>query len=365
MAEKELRLSVVIPSLNSGQYLGAAIDSVLSERIPGVECVVVDGCSTDSTPMVLQQKKELYGGSLATFVGEDTGPQQAANRGWDLAKGRVVMLIGADDEVEPGALQHAIDWFDQNPDKGVLYGECQIVSETGEHLGRYAVKDFSMQTFLNTGSTVQMPSCFYRREVIENVGGMQEGDVYADLDWFARVALRYEFHRSEKAFSKFRFHQGGLTGSTTEFGVPRAMYQLNRKYGGSLFSPVARRYFALRLSRITGIGWLLKQRLRKWDWRLVPGRKPIAIFGAALSGGICLKEFRSEGNAVEFFIDNHPPRGGEYMGLEVKQPQELFSYNNIAELSIVIATGGFPFAMKRQLRRLGFKGDVYWFKPSL
>ena len=42
-------VSVVMPSLNQGRFIEAAIDSVLSQEYPQVELIVADGASTDDT----------------------------------------------------------------------------------------------------------------------------------------------------------------------------------------------------------------------------------------------------------------------------------------------------------------------------
>ena len=38
----DMKVSVIIPTYNRADYLGAAIDSVLEQTLPGVEAIVVD-----------------------------------------------------------------------------------------------------------------------------------------------------------------------------------------------------------------------------------------------------------------------------------------------------------------------------------
>jgi hypothetical protein len=183
--------------------------------------------------------------------------------------------------------------------------------------------------------------------------------LYADLDWLARVAQKYEFHKIDLILSKFRFHSGGLTGSTWNSKLPKALFRLNRKYGGRLFSTVGKRYMMLLLGRVPPIGFFLNRRIRKMDWTNSPGNGSFYVFGAALTGYACLQALRESKRQIIGFIDNFPPKGGEYCGLPVLRPEEFVRIASNDSARVVVATGGYPFTMRNQLKGLGWKGTVY------
>lgn len=358
-----MRLSIIIPSLNRAAYLGGAIESVLGGGLPGIECVVVDGGSSDGSVDLLAEAKRRHGEALAYVSEPDAGPSDAYNKGVGMARGEVLGCIGADDEVAEGAVGFVLERFEQHPEYALIYGECEVMDAAGSTIGRYAVKDFSLEVQLNEGCCVQFPSCYYRREVVDRVGFMDTEDVYGDLDWLARAAQHYAFHRVDRTLSRFRLHQGGLTGSTLNSDLPEALFRLNRKYGGRLFSTVGRRWLRRRLGRFPLYARHVERRLERMDWRRVPEGGSCYIFGAALTGYACWQSLRGSGRRVLGFADNFPPREGIYCELPVKRPQELLREGGGKD-GIVIATGGYPFAIRRQLRRLGWRGPIYSFSAG-
>ena len=54
MTESSPKVSIVLPTYNGERYLQRAIESCLEQTHQNIELVVVDDCSTDSTPEIIQ-----------------------------------------------------------------------------------------------------------------------------------------------------------------------------------------------------------------------------------------------------------------------------------------------------------------------
>ena len=54
MTESSPTVSIVLPTYNGERYLQRAIESCLEQTHQNIELVVVDDCSTDSTPEIIQ-----------------------------------------------------------------------------------------------------------------------------------------------------------------------------------------------------------------------------------------------------------------------------------------------------------------------
>lgn len=100
-------VSVVIPCFNYGNYVEAAIDSVLAQTFQRLEIIVVDGGSTDAeTVRILRSlrkpKTKIYLRKGRHLVGD--------NRNFGIAKtsGKYVCCLDADDILKPTYLEKAL-----------------------------------------------------------------------------------------------------------------------------------------------------------------------------------------------------------------------------------------------------------------
>lgn len=87
------RLSVIVPCYNMGRYLGAAVESVLSQTDGDVETIVVDDGSADDSLAVAAR----FGAAIRYLTQPNGGVSRARNRGIEAAQGQWVAFLDADD----------------------------------------------------------------------------------------------------------------------------------------------------------------------------------------------------------------------------------------------------------------------------
>jgi abequosyltransferase len=109
-----MRLSVCIPTYNFGAFIGETLESILPQMQEGVEVVVLDGGSTDSTTAVVETFQEQYPSLRYERREERGGIDRDIARVVDLARGEYCWLFCADDVMKPGA----IGWMLQNLESG-------------------------------------------------------------------------------------------------------------------------------------------------------------------------------------------------------------------------------------------------------
>ena len=102
-----MKISILTPSYNQGEYLEQNILSVLNQNYDDFEHIIIDGGSTDDTISVLKKYPHLK------WVSEkDEGQADALNKGLRIASGDYVGWLNSDDYYEPNIFQTVVKYFE-------------------------------------------------------------------------------------------------------------------------------------------------------------------------------------------------------------------------------------------------------------
>ena len=210
-------ISVVTPSFNQGAFLEETLLSVLSqEGTFYLDYLVIDGGSDDDSPQIIQafaervEKGEWQGnceGTQFRWISEqDRGQADALAKGFQLAEGAILAWLNSDDVYLPGTLQVIADFFRDNPEVALLYGDAHYCDATGGLLGRYPTENFDLAK-LAWFNFICQPATFFRKEAFEAVGGLDDTLHYAmDYDLFVRIGRRFNCRYLPRCFATYRLH---------------------------------------------------------------------------------------------------------------------------------------------------------------
>ncbi len=90
-------VSVIVPVFNAARTLPAAIASVRAQTFAEWEIVLVDDASTDASPALIEALALGDPRIRSAHLPLNMGPAAARNRGLELARGRWIALLDADD----------------------------------------------------------------------------------------------------------------------------------------------------------------------------------------------------------------------------------------------------------------------------
>jgi glycosyltransferase involved in cell wall biosynthesis len=247
------RVTLITPSYNSGEYLAAAIESVLGQDYPNIDYLVMDGGSTDGTVDLLK----TYGPRVRWVSEKDAGQSDAIARGFEQTAGTILGWLNADDELKPGAIRAIVDTFLANPEAALIYGNADFIAGDGQNIGNCTVVEpYSFHRLVFYGDYIIQPAAFFSRQAYEDVGGLDKSLNWAmDWDLWIRLARRYDVVYLEELLASYRWLGSNKT-AAGGFDRLQEIETVARRYGCKGLPA----YFRLEQARLFAIE--ARQRLK-------------------------------------------------------------------------------------------------------
>ncbi len=184
-------LSIVIPCYNEEKNIEEIVRRVMASTVKNKEIIVVDDCSTDSTPEILAAKiKPLVSKILRHKV--NGGKGAALKTGFQAATGDVVIVQDADQEYDPMEYEKIVTpIFEDRAD--VVYGSrFKDGAYKGYVVNKLANWFLTKLSNLFTGlDCTDMETCYkaFKREIIQSID-IQEKCFGFEPEITAKIAAR-------------------------------------------------------------------------------------------------------------------------------------------------------------------------------
>ena len=229
----EPTVSVLIPCHNAAPYVGAALDSVLSQTWRRLEVIVVDDGSTDGSAAILAGYARR---GVRVIHQQNAGASAARNRALEASTGAFILFMDADDLINPEhiASLHAViadaprviamsqwDRFTVCPDEARFPNRATYRDAPGA--------DWLAQDWAEAGSMTQCGMFLVPRAVLAETGGWDERlTLIDDFELYARViAASAGVRYAEGARLYYRSGLGGsLSGARSRKAVESAFLSL-------------------------------------------------------------------------------------------------------------------------------------------
>ena len=187
------KISIVTPSYNQAQFLGKTILSVLNQKYPNLEYIIIDGGSTDGSVEIIKK----YEKCLTYWVSEkDNGQADAINKGFQKSNGEILAWLNADDLYLPGTLFKVKEHFQKYRENNFIYGHSLLIDKKDNIVRAcYTIPQTYHSYIYDRGGNIFQGTVFWKRDIFYKHGG---------LDSKLYFALEY------KLFDNFFKHEKGI-----------------------------------------------------------------------------------------------------------------------------------------------------------
>jgi rSAM/selenodomain-associated transferase 2 len=169
-------LSIIIPTLNEAEGIGAALGALGPLRARGCEVIVVDGGSGDGTAALAAPLADQV---LMSPPGRAT----QMNAGAAVARGEVLLFLHADTRLPEGADEHVLRELERSA-RG--WGRFDV-RLSGRHPALRVVERMMGMRSRLTGIATGDQAIFVRRPWFERAGGFPEIPLMEDVALSARL----------------------------------------------------------------------------------------------------------------------------------------------------------------------------------
>lgn len=180
-----ISVSIITVSYNSNRTISDTIKSVLAQKYPEIEYIIIDGLSTDGTIDLINS----FGNRISKFISEsDNGIYDGINKGIKLAKGDIVGILNSDDFFYDDHVIEIVAGLFRDYEIDAVYGDAQFVDpeRTSKIIRYYSSKHFTIDKF-KFGYMPAHTSFYAKRELFERLGYYKTNyKIAADFELLAR-----------------------------------------------------------------------------------------------------------------------------------------------------------------------------------
>ena len=247
LPERTAKISAVIPNYNYADFLGERIDSIVNQKYPISELIILDDCSTDNSAEVikarLEKLKKTHPDLVTKFIPNKENSGNVFNqwaKAFEYATGDYVWICEADDLCSPYFLKQVMPAFAQDPEVVLSYAESDMIDEHGRRLmsdyrkwvdydesghwkksyinkGERELRDYLAinNTVTNVSGVVfrNQKSIPFRRYLTAATNCHLAGDWY----FYSKVLLHGKIAYNAESLNHYRSHTGSVSKTTDNF----------------------------------------------------------------------------------------------------------------------------------------------------
>ncbi|GHV47611.1 hypothetical protein FACS1894181_01400 [Bacteroidia bacterium] len=196
-----MKISIVTPSYNQGQFIEDAILSVLNQNYLDFEHIIIDGGSSDNTLDVLKRYPHLK------WMSEpDEGQSDALNKGFMKATGDIIGWLNSDDYYLPNIFDKVYNNL-KSDSVDAIYSNCIFVDKQ-KNYKRNLLSHRPIRWLSLFHCYIPSTTFFFKRKIIDSGISIDKTfHIAMDKDFFANIFYSgYKVNYFDDFFAFFRWH---------------------------------------------------------------------------------------------------------------------------------------------------------------
>ncbi|MDA3838912.1 MAG: glycosyltransferase, partial [Candidatus Delongbacteria bacterium] len=210
--DKTPKISVIMSVYNSEKFLREAIDSILDQSFSDFEFIITDDCSTDNSLKILKEYSIKDDRIVLLKNSENIGLTKNLNRMLDIAKGKYIARMDADDISLSNRFEMQFDFMENNPEIGVLGSNIRYFGMI-DRITNHPLEHNEIKVGLLFKCVMNHPSIIFRKEVIDkhNFRYDENFKISQDYELWSRMIYYTKFANLKDVLVDYRFESSNIT----------------------------------------------------------------------------------------------------------------------------------------------------------
>jgi glycosyltransferase involved in cell wall biosynthesis len=230
-----LKISVITVVYNAQDTIARCIESVIGQKYPDIEYIVIDGGSTDNTLQIINR----YRSSINLFVSEqDKGIYDAMNKGIKMASGQILGTLNADDRLADEDVLSAVYQVFTESNADAVYGNLIYVHPDGKIKRKWNSKQCGANSF-NRGFMPPHPTFYCKRELFAKFGfySLEYGSA-ADYELMVRFMHRHKINKRYLNKVMVVMQDGGVSNKSLKNRLKAWSFDLKAMHNNNILIPL-------------------------------------------------------------------------------------------------------------------------------
>jgi len=202
---------------NGEKFIRSTIESILHQTFRDFELLIIVNCSTDTTLDIINEYKD---DRIRVFTTNICQLSFNLNFGLNLAKGKYIARIDADDIAFPDRLEKQINVITAH-NYDIVGSNIDIVDENGDYLrtNRFPESNKIIRKKILYRSVIAHPTILVKKEVLLSVSGYLGGRYAQDYDLWLRLMRNknIQFYNIQEPLLKYRIHSNQTKGNKNSY----------------------------------------------------------------------------------------------------------------------------------------------------
>jgi glycosyltransferase involved in cell wall biosynthesis len=214
MVKKNPPITVLMPVYKAEKYLSKAIESVLAQTFVDFEFLIINDASTDRSEEIIHSFSDSRIRYFKNKKNQNIG--NALNRGVELAKGKYIARMDADDISLPDRLQRQFDFLEKNPKVDAVFSDAKIMNRLDKilkqtYLSQHTGSGNEIYSILPKKNCLLHSTAFIKTDILKKYKYRPQMRAEAWDLWLRLISDKVKIEFINEPLLHFRQHGGSLT----------------------------------------------------------------------------------------------------------------------------------------------------------